>query len=133
MALIDAQYPVASFYLWLGGAAFGIAYGLPLFLFPIRWARWFRWQTHEQGDLTVYFGRCLGGLILALVFGGFRAAPHAGQNGLFFEVLVAAFGAMIVAHVWGAVRRAQPWTETVEILLYLAFGAAAWWIRTGLP
>ena len=35
-------------------------------------------------------------------------------------------------HIWGALRREQPWTETAEIPLYVGLGALALWIRLQL-
>jgi hypothetical protein len=32
-------------------------------------------------------------------------------------------------HLWGALRRMQPWTETAEIALYALVTGIALWIR----
>ncbi len=35
-------------------------------------------------------------------------------------------------HVYGAVQRVQPWTETAEIVVHAALGILAGWLRSGL-
>jgi hypothetical protein len=70
-------------------AATTAVFALPIFLVPLKWARWFGWTIPQQTDLAVhFFGRCLGAFIL------------------------------IVVHVWGALLRIQPISETLEIGMY---------------
>jgi hypothetical protein len=45
--------------------------------------------------------------------------------------LIAAGALLTVAHVWGALTRRQPWTETVEIALYAGLTALFVWLRLG--
>ena len=66
-------------------------------------------------DLTVYFGRCLGGVALAVIFAIVRGIPDPGSHKLLFELIFFVTGLMTLVHIWGAVRRQQPWPETVEI------------------
>jgi hypothetical protein len=41
--------------------------------------------------------------------------------------LIQIIGALMTGvHVWGAVRREQPWTETAEIPLYAGLAVLAW-------
>ena len=95
-----------------------LALALPIFLVPLRWARLFRWRIPEHTDLAVYFGRCLGAFVLVIEVLMLRAAITG--EGLLFScqalLLVAAL--MVVVHVWGALQRIQPITETLEIGMY---------------
>ena len=130
--MIDPTHPAASLFLWLGGAGFLLVFALPLLLAPLRWARLFRWDLPEQTDLTVYFGRCVGGLALALLYFVFRAAPAPADHPDTMLHVALACALMVVVHAWGALRRAQPWTEDAEILLYAALAALAFWLHAGL-
>lgn len=65
----------------------------------------------------MYFGRCLGGFILILEAMMLRAALTGEAIHMVFELL-AATAMMIVMHVYGALRRIQPLSETLEIDFY---------------
>ncbi len=110
---------------------FLVFYAAPLLVAPLTWARWFKWRIPGETDLTVYFGRCLGAVAVAIVFAAFHAAsaPAAEQLAV-FNVIVLACGLLTLIHVWGAITKTQPWTETVEIVLYAALTVVAFWIRS---
>ena len=96
----------------------------------MRWARWFRWQLPEGNTgLTVYFGRCLGGLALACILVTARAVPDPRAHLPLFDLIYLVCGIMTVVHIWGAIARTQPWTEDVEILTYGAAAGFAAWLR----
>ena len=90
-------------------------FALPIFLAPLTWARLMMWRVPEHTDLAVYFGRCLGAFILIVEFLMLRGATTG--NGLVyaFDVLFCVFGLMLGVHIYGAIRRIQPITETLEI------------------
>ncbi len=127
--MIDPVAPWASGFLYATSALFLFVYALPILFMPLRWARWFRWQVDardEDNHLLLYFARCLGAVALALV-GCFAAiAPRASQHGRFFDLIVVVGVLLAGVHVWGAVRKQQPWTETAEIGLYAGAALAAW-------
>ena len=124
--MIDPVAPAASWFLWLTAALFLVVYALPLLLCPFAWARVFLWKVNDQDELALYFGRCLGAVALAIVIVLARVAPTASVHGIIFD-LVGLAGALLAAvHVYGALRRQQPWTETVEIVLYVGAAVAAW-------
>lgn len=100
----------------LGGAVFA----LPIFLAPLRWARAFRWTIPEHTDLAVYFGRCLGVVIVALAYFVLRAGLTGNGIVQIFQIIIAIFVGMTVVHIWGALRGIQPKTETVEIGFWAA-------------
>jgi len=95
-----------------------IVFALPIFLVPLTWARWFGWRIPQERDLAIYFGRCLGAFIL-IVEALMLRAGLSGEGLVFtFQVLLAVATLMVVVHVWGAIRRIQPISETLEIGMY---------------
>ena len=97
----------------------------PIFLIPLTWARWFQWRVPEHTDLAVYFGRCLGAFILIVEALMLRAALSGEGIEFTFQVLLGVAGFMVVVHIWGAIQRIQPWTETAEIAMYSGLGILA--------
>jgi hypothetical protein len=95
-----------------------LAFALPIFLAPLKWARWFGWKIPQETDLAVYFGRCLGAFVLIVELLMLRAAVTGTGLVLTFQVLLAVAAFMIVVHVWGALLRTQPISETLEIGMY---------------
>jgi hypothetical protein len=130
--MISTAHPVASWFLLLAGVFFLLAFVVPILLAPLSWARFMRWTLPDDTDLTVYFGRCLGAAALAIVYVVFRSAPAPEQHPLVFELIITTSALMAVVHVWGALRRAQPWTEDAEIIMYAGVTALAWWVRQGV-
>jgi hypothetical protein len=124
---------VARVFLAASVAVFLLVYALPLTLAPLRWARWFRWRVPERDpDLTVCFGRCTGVLALAVIVAVLPAVRDPRAHLDRFELIAWATGLMTLLHVWGAVRRTQPWTEDLEIALYGAVFATSTWLRFAL-
>jgi hypothetical protein len=95
-----------------------ILFALPIFIVPLAWARLFRWRLPSETDLAVYFGRCLGAFIVVVEALMLRAGLT-GEGLVFtFQTLLAIAALMFIVHIWGAVLRIQPFTETVEIGMY---------------
>ncbi|WP_028302023.1 hypothetical protein [Oceanospirillum beijerinckii] len=112
-----AQY--ATTYLWILGSVTTLTFAIPLFVTPISWARILRWKLPEEKDLTVYFGRCLGAFILLVEYFIFKAAFTGESVEFTFEMLTLVFSFMLAVHIYGALRRIQPITETLEIGLWM--------------
>ena len=93
-------------------------FALPLLLVPLTWARLMRWTLPADTDLTVYFGRCLGAFVVGVDIMGFLGAFDVQRQQAIFEVLYFVSISMIAVHVYGAWRRIQPITETIEIAFY---------------
>ncbi len=108
----------AQTYLLVLSIATTLVFALPIFLVPLLWARLMQWQLPEHTDLAVYFGRCLGAFILIVEALMLRAALTGEALATTFEVLAAVAGFMVVVHIYGALRRIQPWTETLETGFY---------------
>lgn len=131
--MISAQHPLASWFLVVSVAFFLLVYALPLLLIPLTWARWFGWKPQEGNtDLTVYFARCLGAVALAIISTVVRYIPDPGSQPVLFDLIGLVCVGMVVVHVWGALRKAQPLSETVEIFFYAVVGVVAVWIRFGM-
>ncbi len=95
-----------------------IVFALPIFLVPLTWARLFGWRIPQERDLAIYFGRCLGAFILIVEALMLRAGLN-GEGLVFtFQVLLAVGLMMVLVHIWGALRRIQPISETLEIGMY---------------
>src|SRR5689334_12308411 len=131
--MIHSTHRLASWFLLIGSGFFLVVFALPLFLAPLRWARAMRWTLPAERDLAVYLGRCLGAVAIALTLAGLRAAPDPARHAALIELFAAAGALLTVVHVWGAIKRTQPWTETAEIGLYAGVTALAVVVRTGLP
>lgn len=124
---------VARVFLLVTAVGFLLVYALPLLLVPLTWARVFRWHVAAVADpLTVYLGRCLGAVAVGVLFVVARAAMAPRDHRDVFMLLALIGVLMIAIHGWGALRRAQPWTETAEIGLYALVTGASLWLGQGL-
>lgn len=133
--MVDPDRALASWFLLTSATFFLVVYALPLLFVPLRWARWFRWKLPERPEtshLTVYFARCLGALALSVIVVTYRAAGDPRGHRVLFDLIALVGGLMALVHAWGAIRRTQPWTEHVEIVLYAAVAAVAVWIGASL-
>lgn len=108
----------AQTYLLVLSIATTLVFALPIFLVPLLWSRVMQWTLPEHTDLAVYFGRCLGAFILIVEGLMLRAALTGEALVTTFEVLAAVALLMVVVHIYGALRRIQPWTETLETGFY---------------
>ena len=130
--MVSQTHGTASIFLLVAASLFLVVYAIPLLFAPLRWARVFLWRLPTDTDLTVYLGRCLGGVAVAICAVCFRAAPDPAKHVAIFEVVFVAGALLTLIHVWGAIRRVQPWTEHVEIALYAALTGVDAWIMTTL-
>ena len=108
----------ARTFLLVFGIAAGLAFAVPIFLMPITWARAFRWNIPDDTDLAIYFGRCLGVLAVVLTLFVLRAGLTGDSLVLMFQIMIPVFVGMTLVHIWGALRRIQPMTETIEIAFW---------------
>jgi hypothetical protein len=103
-------------YLMLGTT---IAFSIPIFLCPLTWAKLMKWTIPEQTDLVLYFGRCLGSLALVLEYCTYQAASTGIGEVLIYQFWIGICAFMVVLHIYGAIKKIQPITETLEIGLWL--------------
>jgi len=95
-----------------------VVFALPIFLVPLTWARWFGWRIPQEHDLAIYFGRCLGAFVLIVEALMLRAGLGGVGLVFTFQVLLAVAALMVLVHLWGALLRIQPISETLEIGMY---------------
>jgi hypothetical protein len=112
----------AQTYLLISMVVTTLAFALPIFLMPLRWARMFGWRLPQDPDLALYFGRCLGAFVLIVEALMLRSALTGEHLVVTFEILTAVATMMVIVHAWGAVQRVQPISETVEIAMYGGLG-----------
>jgi len=118
--MIGSLDAYASTYLQALGVGSLWLLGLPLLLAPLRWAKVLRWWIPDEPSLAVYFGRCLGAVISVLAIYALVAAGTPTVQPFFFQIVLANVALMVIVHTWGAIRRVQPTTETIETFAWLA-------------
>ena len=92
-----------------------VLFTIPIFFAPLTWARLMLWKIPEETDLTLYFGRCLGSMAIVIEIMMLRALLTGNGLTLAFDFMFGVFILMIGLHIYGAVQRIQPITETLEI------------------
>lgn len=131
--MINQDHPLASWFLLLSVVFFVVVYGVPLCVAPLRWARWFQWELPTgNNDLTIYFGRCTGALAVTIIVMAIQGISDPKGHLMVFDFIALACGLLTVLHIWGAIQRMQPWTETAEIVMYALVSGTAFWLRTTL-
>jgi hypothetical protein len=111
------------------GIGTALLFSFPITFAPLRWARLVGWSVPDDGDLALYFGRCLGAFALILNFFMLRAGMSGAHLAATFEFMALLWTAMIVVHVVGALQGVQPILETIEIAFWtvLALLTALFW------
>lgn len=109
----------ADIYLIVAGVAMLAGFGLPLMLVPMKWARVFRWDVSQPGNLVIFMGRSLGVFISVIGMYAFIVSQTPAAMPFYFELMLWIFVGMIFLHVYGAIRKTQPITETIEIGLWV--------------
>ncbi len=117
--MIGIWQSYSDVYLYTAGAAMLLAFGIPLLVVPLRWAQLFRWQVPQPENLVVFLGRSMGIIISLIAIFAFRAAVSPQAQPFFFDLMLWTFAAMLVLHIYGAIRKTQPITETIEIGLWV--------------
>jgi len=88
-----------------------------LLLAPLAWARIMRWEIRRRTTGRVP-GRSLGlSYVSSLHMPSGCREPSA--QPFFFELMLWLFVGMIGLHIYGAIKRTQPITETIEIGLWV--------------
>ena len=106
-------------YLYIVAVATFLLFGLPMFLWPLKWAKPFKWIIPEHPHLAIYFGRCLGGIICSMAIFAFIATKHETTLRFFYQFILVNFFIMILIHVYGAIKKIQPKAETIEIVFWV--------------
>jgi hypothetical protein len=106
-------------FLYVVGTATLLGFGLPLTIFPLKWARLFQWRLPEEIQLASFLGRSLGMLLTIIALFAILVPGLPMLMPYFYIFLLVILGAMLLLHVYGAIRRQQPATETWEIILWV--------------
>lgn len=117
--MIGIWQSYSDIYLYIVGVAMLITFGIPLLFVPLRWARVFRWEVPQPEKLVVFLGRSLGIFISLLSVFAFKATASPAAKLFFFDMMLWLLATMAALHVYGAIRKTQPITETVEIALWV--------------
>jgi uncharacterized membrane protein YeaQ/YmgE (transglycosylase-associated protein family) len=117
--MIGIWHSYSDVYLFIVGAAMLLAFGIPLLVVPVHWAHLFRWQVSQPDHLIVFLARSMGIVVSLVALFAFRVTAIPAAKPFFFDFMLALLGAMLVLHVYGAIRKTQPFTETVEISLWV--------------
>jgi len=108
-------------------------FALPLFIDPIWWAERFGWDTDGPRELTVYLGRCLGAVALAITILALLASRNPAEYRWLFDLLAISGSLLALAHLRGVIEGDQPLIEDLEVAMYAGFAAAAWLCRPRAP
>jgi hypothetical protein len=119
MIMIGLWGSYADAFLYVAGVAMLLTFGIPLLVVPLRWARVFRWDVPKPENLVVFLGRSVGIFISLMAVFAFKAASQPLVRPFFFDWMLWLFIAMIALHTYGAVRKTQPVTETLEIIVWV--------------
>jgi hypothetical protein len=92
---------------------------LPMIFAPLFWARMLQWNIPDDTDLAVYSLRSLGSLGLAVLLVTFKAATTGEGLVFVYELFIPFFALMVLVHIYGAIRKIQPITETLETGFWL--------------
>jgi len=106
-------------YLVATGISMLAAFGLPLLIVPMKWARLLRWEIPASQQLVTFLGRSLGVFCSVIAAYAIKAALMPAAQPFFFELMLWLLVAMLALHVYGALRKTQPITETIEIALWV--------------
>jgi hypothetical protein len=112
----------SNIFLIIAGVAMLLAFGLPLMFAPMRWARVFRWEIPQQQTLAVFLGRSVGIFIAIMAIFAFKVTQMPEAKPFYFDLMLWTFAGMLILHIYGALRKAQPVTETLEIIVWVVLG-----------
>jgi hypothetical protein len=118
--MIGIWQSYADIYLIVAGAAMLLGFGLPLTLVPIQWAHVFQWELPSHKKFTLFLERSVGIFIIVMSIFAFKASQGSIEvMRFFFDMMLVTFVGMILLHIYGAIRKVQPRSETLEIILWV--------------
>jgi small-conductance mechanosensitive channel len=127
--MIGVWQAYAGTFLVVAGIAMLAAFGLPLLMVPLSWARLLHWEIPASSQLATFLGRSLGVFLCVFAAYAIKAALMPAAQPFVFELMLWLLVAMLALHIYGALRKAQPITETIEIALWvvLILATLAFW------
>jgi hypothetical protein len=125
--MVGVHGAYARQYLWVFASVTTLVFALPMIFAPLAWGRMMRFTVPAADtDLAVYFGRCLGCMALVTDLLTFRAAATGTGIVFVFELGLVFSALMVLVHAYGAFKRIQPITETIETALWLLLVLLFW-------
>jgi hypothetical protein len=106
-------------YLYVVAIMMLIGFGLPLLFVPLHWARLLRWEIPQSKQLATFLGRSVGVFICVLAVFAYKAADIPTVQPFFVDMMLWTIAGSMLIHVYGAIKRAQPITETIEIVVWV--------------
>ena len=102
------------------------AFGLPLLISPMTWARRIGWTLPQEKDLANYLGRSLGGVVMAMMIMAFMAAGNPWKYRFIFEMLIFVGVFLVGVHLYVFIKKNQLVIEHLEIVLYSLLSLLVW-------
>mmetsp|Transcript_3439 Transcript_3439/g.2045 ORF Transcript_3439/g.2045 Transcript_3439/m.2045 type:complete len:131 (+) Transcript_3439:1371-1763(+) len=116
--MIGILYNYSTLYLWVAMTLTFFVFCIPILFIPLKWAEFMKWSVPADNHLTIYFGRCLGAFILVFEYAIFRAIYDESIRPFVFDLALGISALMTAVHLYGALKKIQPMTETIEIAFY---------------
>lgn len=118
--MIGIWQTYSNIYLYMVGVSMLVAFGIPLLVVPVRWARAFRWEVSQPDNIVIFLARSLGIFISLVAIFAFKVTVVPAAKPFFFDLVLWLLASMTALHAYGAIRKTQPITETVEIIMWVA-------------
>jgi uncharacterized membrane protein YsdA (DUF1294 family) len=116
---------MSKYFLFIGATFYLLLFALPLFICPMSWARRVGWKIPEDTDLANYLGRSLGGLILPTIIMSYWSARNPWKYRFMFPLILLIGIFQVIVHAYGFIKKKQPVTENLEIILYSVLSVLA--------
>ncbi len=117
--MVGIWHAYADVFLIVAGVAMLAGFGLPMLLLPINWARLFRWEMPSNKKFTIFLERSLGIFIIVMsIFAFIAGRSETVVMRFYFNLMLVTFVGMISLHIYGAIKKLQPKTETYEIAMW---------------
>ncbi len=113
-----------EFLIWLS-ALTAVLFAIPLLIDPMRWASILGWRIPAHTDLAVYLGRSLSVVAIAINAACIRAGLTGVAIAELVSIVIVISVLMVFIHAWGAFRKIQPLSETIEIGFWFAIALGA--------
>jgi len=123
----------SSVFLVVVATLFLIVFALPLLITPMRWARFVGWKIPDDTDLANYLGRSLGALAVAVNIIMYVAARDPWEYRVIFDLMIVTGILVGAVHVYGFIKKTQPLSENLEILMYTALVLLTWYFYPQPP
>jgi len=123
----------SSIFMVVTSTVFLILFALPFLIAPMKWARRAGWKIPEETDLANYLGRSLGAMAVALIIMMYIGARDPWEYRAIFDLMILTGIFLLGVHVYGFIRKVQPLSENLEIIMYAALVLLTWYFYPQPP